>query len=48
MVNGAINTDRTKIGPWETFTMVKLGGNNVALQTNNGHYITAVDGGNHT
>ncbi len=35
-----ITTNRDKIADWETFTMIKLDGNHIALQAANGKYVT--------
>jgi len=43
--NGVVVADRTQIGPWETFTLIQDGNNQVSFQTNNGHYVCAIDGG---
>ncbi len=40
-----LRTDATDIGEWETFTLVPHGGKRYAIQTANGCYLTAVDGG---
>lgn len=40
-----LHTNAFAIGPWEKFTVVALGGNQIALQTSDGHYLTAVNGG---
>lgn len=40
-----IHTDATKAGPWEIFTIVWLPLGKCALQTEDGHYVTAVNGG---
>lgn len=37
--------NRTAAGPWETFTVVPLGGDQVALQASNGQYVVAENGG---
>ncbi|MGA2778146.1 MAG: hypothetical protein ABSF94_11350 [Steroidobacteraceae bacterium] len=41
----ALHTDATKQGPWELFTLVKIDSTHFALQTADGHYVTAVNGG---
>jgi hypothetical protein len=43
----ALHTDATTAGPFETFTMVWLNSTftQFALQTSDGHYVTAVNGG---
>ena len=41
----AVHTNATKIGPWETFKIVPVDGGSLALQTVNGQYVTAVNGG---
>ena len=40
-----LRTDAADIGEWETFTLVPQGDNRYAIQTANGYYLTAVDGG---
>jgi hypothetical protein len=42
-----IQTNRREVGPWEKFTIVPIDPTlqSFALKTNNGHYITAVNGG---
>jgi hypothetical protein len=48
---GAIHTDATVIGPWETFTVENPRDpiyNLFAFRTVNGNYLTAEDGGNRT
>ncbi|MBC8069482.1 MAG: DUF3472 domain-containing protein [Deltaproteobacteria bacterium] len=42
---GAVNANRTAVGPWETFALVPRGGNAVALQSINGSYVSADAGG---
>ncbi len=37
--------NRDAIGPWETLTLVDLGGGKVALASWNGHYVVAEEGG---
>jgi hypothetical protein len=41
----AIHTDATSIGPWETFTCAITLPGNITLETNDGHFVTAVGGG---
>lgn len=41
----ALHTDATTPGPWETFQLQWLDGMWCTLQTENGHYLTAVNGG---
>jgi hypothetical protein len=41
----AIHTDAKTIGAWETFTCVTQAPNTISFQTNDGHFITAVNGG---
>jgi hypothetical protein len=43
----ALHTDATAAGPWETYTIVWLNSTytQFALQTSDGHYVTAVNGG---
>lgn len=42
---GGVAADRTEIGPWETFTLIKDDNNQVSFQTDNGHYVYAQNGG---
>ncbi|NEO53809.1 MAG: Vps62-related protein [Okeania sp. SIO3B5] len=37
--------NRDRIGPWETFGMIKLGDNKIALRADNGQYVCAEGGG---
>lgn len=43
----SMSSNRTQIGPWETFTFVPIDANKktFALKTSNGNYLTAVGGG---
>jgi hypothetical protein len=41
----AIHTDATAIGSWETFTCARGQSNTITFQTNDGHFLTAVNGG---
>ncbi|MFC4158016.1 fascin domain-containing protein [Chitinimonas lacunae] len=41
----AIRTDATSIGPNERFRLIMLSGNNIALMTASGNYVTAVNNG---
>lgn len=40
-----VHTDATQIGDWEKFTLLPLGRGWVAIQTVDGHFLTAVGGG---
>jgi len=42
---GAVTADATAIGPWGTFQLVRLSWDRFALRTNNGHYLSAINGG---
>ncbi|MEI6103132.1 MAG: hypothetical protein WCP70_04235, partial [Methanothrix sp.] len=37
--------NRNAVGAWETFRVVELGNNNIALRANNGQYFCAEGGG---
>jgi hypothetical protein len=41
----ALHTDAKIAGPWEQFRLEWLEGNNLALKTASGNYVTAVNGG---
>ena len=42
----ALHTDAAAAGPWEQFQVVWVpGSNHVALKTEDGHYVTAINGG---
>ncbi len=45
---GVLNANRTGVGAWERFTVVSLGGDQVALRTSNGKYLCANGGGGST
>ncbi len=36
---GSVNTDRTELGPWETFILVQTAPGVFAFRTENGHYL---------
>ncbi|MGZ3790539.1 MAG: fascin domain-containing protein, partial [Bacteriovorax sp.] len=40
-----IHSDATRVLGWEEFTLLSLGYGVYAIQTTNGHYLTAVGGG---
>jgi hypothetical protein len=42
---GAIHTDARAIGPWETFVCERRGPDRMTFRTNDGHFLTAVNGG---
>lgn len=42
---GAMNANRTSVGPWERFTVTDIGSNRIGLQTANGKWVVAEGGG---
>jgi hypothetical protein len=43
--NGDVYANRPQVGPWETWNMVANPDNTVSLQSTNGHYLSALNGG---
>jgi hypothetical protein len=42
---GDVYANRPQLGPWETWTLLDNQDGSVSFQTNNGHYLTALNGG---
>jgi hypothetical protein len=47
-VTDVIHSNATALQAWERFNVIRYGGDGFAIQTIDGHYLTAVDGGGRT